>query len=121
MCECCEFAGTRGIGLGDNHYALLATTPVAYPLTAGPDLDDPATTELRKRLLRLLRAIYDEWYRKLARELPAVEGAILELGSGAGYRQRYIPALITSEFFFCDNHSTTYATPPSWTKLKNQF
>ena len=77
---------------------------LAYPQTAGLDLDDPATTELRKQIIssnRLPRAIYDELYSMLARELPAVEGAILELGSDAGYCQRYIPGLITSEVFYC--------------------
>lgn len=76
----------------------------AHPLTAGLNLDDPATTRLRREILSskgLLRAIYDEWYGMLARELPKGEGAVLELGSGAGYCQRYIPNLITSETFFC--------------------
>lgn len=77
---------------------------LAHPLTAGLDLDDPATTELRKQIIsskRLLREIYDEWYAKLACELPAVDGAILELGSGAGYCERFILGLITSEVFPC--------------------
>jgi SAM-dependent methyltransferase len=77
---------------------------LAHPLTAGLDLDDPATTELRKQIIsskRLLRTIYDEWYSMLAGALPAVEGPVLELGSGAGYCERFIPGLITSEVFLC--------------------
>ena len=77
---------------------------LAHPLTAGRDLDDPATTEIRRQIVAskpFLRAIYDEWYSMLAAELPNVEGAVLELGSGAGHLERYIPDLITSEILFC--------------------
>ena len=77
---------------------------LAHPMTAGMDLDDPATTELRKRVIAskpLLKAIYDEWYSKLAAELPPGSGSVLELGSGAGYCDNYIPGLITSEFLHC--------------------
>jgi len=37
----------------------------------------------------------------LAAELPSGPGAVLELGSGAGYCDRYIPGLIRSEVFCC--------------------
>ena len=77
---------------------------LAHPLTAGLQLDDPITTELRREIISskpFLRAIYDEWYRMLAKELPLGSGAVLELGSGAGYCDRYIPGLITSEVIFC--------------------
>jgi SAM-dependent methyltransferase len=73
-------------------------------MTAGMDLDDPATTEVRKQIISskpLLKAIYDEWYTMLAANLPAGEGPVLELGSGAGYCDRYIPGLITSELLYC--------------------
>lgn len=77
---------------------------LAHPLTAGCDLDDPATTELRKEILEskpFLRSIYDEWYSQFAAELPAVRGPVLELGSGAGYCDKFIPEVITSEILFC--------------------
>jgi SAM-dependent methyltransferase len=77
---------------------------LAHPMTAGMDLDDPATTELRKRVISskpLLKAIYDEWYSILAAELPPGNDPVLELGSGAGYCDRYIPGLITSELLYC--------------------
>jgi len=77
---------------------------LAHPLTAGLQLDDAATTELRKHIIDskpFLKAIYDEWYGVLAEELPEVEGPVLELGSGAGYCERFIPGLITSEVFYC--------------------
>ena len=77
---------------------------LAHPLTAGRSLDDPATTELRKQIVEskpFLRAIYDEWYSSLAAELPNIDGPVLELGSGAGYCDRFVPGLVTSEIFFC--------------------
>jgi len=77
---------------------------LAHPLTAGRDLDDPTTTHLRKQIVEskpFLRAIYDEWYSLLAVQLPEVPGPVLELGAGAGYCEKFIPGLITSEIFFC--------------------
>lgn len=77
---------------------------LAHPLTASLCLDDPSTTELRKQIIAskpMLKAIYDEWYRALARGLPAVEGKVLELGSGAGFCEQVIPGVITSEVFHC--------------------
>lgn len=77
---------------------------LAHPLTAGLDLDDPATTELRKHILEskpFLRAIYDEWYSEFAAQLPNVSGPVLELGSGAGHCDKFIPGVITSEILFC--------------------
>lgn len=76
---------------------------LAHPLTEHHALDDPATTQLRRRIIDtkpFLKAIYDEWYTILASELPDVDGRVLELGSGAGYCHRFIPNLITSEVFF---------------------
>jgi SAM-dependent methyltransferase len=77
---------------------------LAHPLTASLDLDDPATTHLRRQIIAskpFLRAIYDEWYSQLAAALPPGEGSVLELGSGAGYCVQFIPGLITSEIFPC--------------------
>ncbi len=77
---------------------------LSHPLTAGMQIDDPATTELRRQIISskpFLKAIYDEWYRILAAELPSGEGEVLELGSGAGFCDRYIKGLITSEVFYC--------------------
>jgi SAM-dependent methyltransferase len=75
-----------------------------HPLTSGLDPDDPKTTELRKQILAskaFLRAIYDEWYSKLSAEVPAGVGAVLELGSGAGYCERFVPEVIKSELIKC--------------------
>ena len=84
--------------------AALLRRLLAHPLTASLDLDDPATTELRKRIILskpFLKAIYDEWHAILVRALPSGEGHVLELGSGAGYMVHFLPELITSEVFYC--------------------
>jgi SAM-dependent methyltransferase len=75
---------------------------LVHPLTAGLRIDDPATTQLRRQIISskpFLKAIYDEWYSLLAKELPAGNGDVLELGSGAGFCDVYIKDLITSEVF----------------------
>ena len=77
---------------------------LAHPLTDSLSVDDPATTELRNQIIAskpFLKCIYDEWYGTLAKELPVGEEPVLELGSGAGYCERFIPGLITSEIFHC--------------------
>src|SRR5262245_26788478 len=77
---------------------------LAHPLTRGLDLDDPRTTLLRREIIRrksFLRQIYQEWYTTIAGELPRGTGAILELGSGAGFLREFVPELITSEVFHC--------------------
>lgn len=77
---------------------------LAHPLTSGRDLDDPDTTRLRREIVQskpFLRAIYDEWYSTIAGQLPDIGGAVLELGSGAGYCENFIPGTITSEILFC--------------------
>jgi SAM-dependent methyltransferase len=69
------------------------------------DLDDPATTQLRRRIIRekpFLKRIYDEWYALLADAVPAGPEPVLELGSGAGFLDEVIPGLITSDVFECD-------------------
>ncbi|HLZ51279.1 MAG TPA: methyltransferase domain-containing protein [Candidatus Acidoferrum sp.] len=81
---------------------------LAHPLTASLADDDPKTTELRKQIIQskpFLKAIYEEWYERLAAEVPRGTGGVLELGSGAGFLSRYIPGLITSEVFPCSNVS----------------
>jgi len=76
---------------------------LAHPLTRGMDIDSPSTTALRRRIIRekpLLREIYAEWYACLAASLPAMPGAVLELGSGAGFLAEVVPGVITSEILF---------------------
>lgn len=79
---------------------------LAHPLTKGLDLDDPRTTELRLDIVRskpFLRNIYDDWYRMIRARIPAGEGGVLELGSGAGYFHQFVPEVVQSEVFFCPN------------------
>ena len=73
---------------------------LAHPLTVGLDLDDPQTTALRRQIIRskpFLHSVYDEWYRLLVDRLPEGAGMVLELGSGGGFLDEYIPNLITSD------------------------
>lgn len=75
-----------------------------HPLARGLDPDDPETTRVRKQIVdskAFLRKIYLEWYGKLLQALPSVDGAILELGSGAGFFREMCPGVITSEVFPC--------------------
>ena len=77
---------------------------LAHPLTRGLNIDDPQTTNLRRRLIkekRFLHLIYDKWYTSTVKELPAGSQPVLEIGSGAGFLSDYIPELITSEMFQC--------------------
>jgi SAM-dependent methyltransferase len=75
-----------------------------HPDTRGLDIDDPRLTQLRRRIISeksFLRKIYQEWYRSIAASLPAIDGPILEIGSGAGFLQEFIPGLVRSEVFEC--------------------
>lgn len=77
---------------------------LAHPLTRGLDIDDPRTTQLRRQILRenrFLQRVYRGWYASIAVALPSGQGAVLELGSGAGFLSDFIPNLITSEVFYC--------------------
>ena len=77
---------------------------LAHPLTRGMGLDDPRTTELRRRIVkekRFLSKVYAEWYLFIVSSLPRIPGGVLELGSGAGFLRDVIPGLIASEYFFC--------------------
>ncbi len=73
---------------------------LAHPLTRGLDLDDPGTTDLRRRIIhdnRFLYRVYCDWYRRIAARVPAGERPALELGSGAGFMHRFVPGLIRSD------------------------
>jgi SAM-dependent methyltransferase len=75
-------------------------TWLAHPLTRSLDLDDPETTALRRRVIQqksFLRQIYAEWYEEIGATLPEGAGALLELGSGAGFMAERIPELTTSD------------------------
>jgi SAM-dependent methyltransferase len=71
-----------------------------HPLTADMDVDDPRTTELRRKIIRnkpFLQRLYEEWYHIIGSHLPAAAGPVIELGSGAGFMKDRIPGIITTE------------------------
>lgn len=71
-----------------------------HPLTRNIPLDDPETTRLRKRIIqekRFLRKIYEEWYASIITEIPGGDGAVVELGSGAGFFRELFPSVITTD------------------------
>jgi SAM-dependent methyltransferase len=73
-----------------------------HPLTRGLPVDSPETTRLRRTIIAtkpFLRQLYDEWYAEIALQVPQGAGRILELGSGAGFLQQYLPEVIRSEVF----------------------
>lgn len=75
---------------------------LAHPLTRELDIDDPRTTGLRRQIIQansFLRQIYVQWYTALATMIPEPPGDILELGSGPGFLDQYIPDLIKSDVF----------------------
>jgi len=81
----------------------LVKTMLAHPATRGRDLDDPAVTGARRGILEskpFLMEVYRSWYAQVARALPAGDGPVVEIGSGAGFAAREIPGLISSEVFF---------------------
>jgi SAM-dependent methyltransferase len=75
---------------------------LAHPTTRGLDIDSPATTALRREIVRekgFLRRLYEEWYGCIREALPAAPGTVVELGSGAGFMAEHIDGLVTSEVF----------------------
>jgi len=83
---------------------MLLRTLLVHPLTRDLDLNDPRLTELRRELIRskpFLLRIYQDWYTWIISNLSAGDGAVLELGAGAGFLADFIPELVTSEVFFC--------------------
>jgi SAM-dependent methyltransferase len=67
------------------------------------DIDDPATTVIRRKIVRRKRFLYEvyrHFYKQmfsLIQKLP--KGPIIELGSGPGFIKEIIPSAMTSEVF----------------------
>jgi len=75
-----------------------------HPLTRGRPLDEAETTVLRRELIwskPFLRRIYEDWYNLIRERLPPPPGAVVELGSGAGFLRELMPELITSDVMVC--------------------
>lgn len=79
---------------------------LTHPLVRHTDIDAPQTTELRRQVIlgkRFLYQLYEDWYRGLAKEVPSGRKPVLEIGSGAGFLNRLIPNLISSDILQCTN------------------
>jgi SAM-dependent methyltransferase len=77
---------------------------LAHPDTRGLDIDDPRLTQSHRKIIlekSFLRQIYQEWYQAIAASLPVGNDPVLEIGSGAGFLQEFIPGLVRSEVFNC--------------------
>ena len=73
---------------------------LAHPAGQGLDLDDPATTAARRRIIRekgFLRRLYAEWYDRLTADLPDGPGRVLEIGAGAGFLADRVEDALTSD------------------------
>jgi len=84
---------------------------LAHPLTRDLSIDDPETTDLRAEIIRekaFLRRIYQTWYRLLIENIPAGEGQVAEIGSGAGFLKELYSTAITSEVFYSVNVDIVY-------------
>ncbi len=84
---------------------------LAHPLTRDLSIDDPETTDLRAEIIRekaFLRRIYQTWYRLLIENIPAGEGQVAEIGSGAGFLKELYSTAITSEVFYSVNIDIVY-------------
>ncbi len=80
----------------------MLTRLLAHPATRGLDLDDPATTSLRRDIVcgkAFLRRVYEEWYDLILDRLPLGQGDVLELGSGGGFLDTRYPGLLASDVF----------------------
>jgi len=76
---------------------------LGHPKLRGLSLDDPETTRLRREIVlsnSFLWRIYKNWYSAILSTIPNDPGRVLELGSGGGFLNQYLP-LITSEIFYC--------------------
>jgi SAM-dependent methyltransferase len=51
---------------------------------------------------KILRIIYEEWYKKIIDNLSKAEGKILELGAGSGNFKDYMPGVISADIENCD-------------------
>ena len=72
-----------------------------HPLARNVDPDAPEANAVFAEVIGAkpyLKEIYRSWYSMLAGSLPEkLDGPVLELGSGAGFLEEFIPGLIKSE------------------------
>jgi SAM-dependent methyltransferase len=76
---------------------------MALPEVQDLDLDSPAALPVHRAIIRrkkLLRRLYEDYYesfRQQALYLAAIQGKMLELGSGPGFLREFLPDVITSD------------------------
>lgn len=51
---------------------------------------------------KILRVIYEEWYKKIIASLSVVNGKTVELGAGSGNFKEYMPDVISADIDKCD-------------------
>lgn len=51
---------------------------------------------------KILRIIYEEWYKKIIDSLSKLEGKTVELGAGSGNFKDYMPEVISADIDKCD-------------------
>lgn len=72
------------------------------------DLDHPLRTVEHRDLIlkkKYLKKTYIEWYNRLIKGLPDIEGIKLEIGSGGGFLPEILPDVVTSDILeldYCD-------------------
>jgi SAM-dependent methyltransferase len=77
-----------------------------HPLEKNIDLDDPSLFAIRKTIIlqkKFLYLIYKEWYEQIISNIPDSYGAVVELGSGAGFIEEIIPQVIKTEICWTKN------------------
>jgi len=76
-------------------------TFLIHPLMRDIDLDDPESISRVSQIIQeksFLRQIYNHWYSSIRESLPdSIKGPVLELGSGGGFLEKYVPDLVKSE------------------------
>jgi SAM-dependent methyltransferase len=78
---------------------------LAHPLARGLQVDAPDATARHRAIIEqkpFLMRLYREWYGQVAAAVPAGDGAVLEIGSGAGFLARQLPGLVTSDLVPAD-------------------
>jgi len=51
---------------------------------------------------KILRVIYEEWYKKIIDSLSSIDGKTVELGAGSGNFKEYMPDVISADIDKCD-------------------
>jgi SAM-dependent methyltransferase len=74
----------------------------SHPSTRGLDVDDPRLTVIRHHLLKqkkYLNRIYQDWYILIKENIGNPNSAVVELGSGAGFFEEFIPQVVKTDLF----------------------